>query len=354
MRAARAGCEERLVYKHILVPVDDTRLSIDTAVRAVQFAKSIGARVTFFHARADFGATDEGGLARLMAPGEYAQQAPGVAPAVIARAEASARAAEVAFESVARTSDHPYEGIVETARERGCDLIFMASHGRRGFRELFLGSQTQKVLAHATVSVLVSSVEANDPAPEMTAALNIIKGEHRSMAAAVDAFKRLLAQSGQKEQTLDVPLARAILRYYRAFPEALHHPKEEEYVFARLKQRSPEAATLIGTLQTQHQQEHALIGSIEAALDSYAASPGETALAPLEAANDRYAEFLWKHMRLEESAVLPECQQHLTEEDWVAIAAAFEHNGDPRFDQEVEAGYEKVFAHLMRLASQGA
>ena len=67
-----------MVYRHILVPVDDSRLSIDTASKAVEFAKSIGARVTFFHARADFGATDDGALTRVMSPGEFAEQAVGV------------------------------------------------------------------------------------------------------------------------------------------------------------------------------------------------------------------------------------------------------------------------------------
>jgi nucleotide-binding universal stress UspA family protein/hemerythrin-like domain-containing protein len=340
------------VYRHILVPVDDSRLSIDTASKAVEFAKSIGARVTFFHARADFGATDDGALTRVMSPGEFAEQAAGVAPAVLARAEASARAAGIECESVARTSNRPYEGIIDTARERGCDLIFMASHGRRGFRDLFLGSQTQRILAHTTISVLVCSVESNDPAPEMTAAINIIKGEHRSMAAAADGLRHIVAEAKKKGEALDIPLARAITRYFHTFPEALHHPKEEAYVFAKLKERAPECRALVEGLQAQHQQEHALIDAVEEALDRYQAAPGAAGLEPLAASTDRYADFLWKHMSSEENTVLPECQQHLTEGDWEVIADAFENNRDPRFDRELEAGFEKVFAHLMRLAKK--
>ena len=340
------------MYRHILVPVDDSRLSIDTASKAVEFAKSIGARVTFFHARADFSSTDEGALTRIMSPGEFVEQAAGVAPAVLARAEASARAAGIECESVARTSDRPYEGIVDTARERGCDLIFMASHGRRGFLDLFLGSQTQRVLAHTTISVLVCSVESNDPTPEMTAAINIIKSEHRSMAAAVDGMKHIVAQAKKKGEALDIPLARAITRYFHVFPEALHHPKEEEYVFARLKERAPDCTKLVDGLQAQHQQEHALIGAVEEALDRYQAAPDAAGLEPLAASTDRYADFLWKHMTSEESTVLPECQRHLTESDWQVIADAFAHNGDPRFDRELEAGFDKAFANLMRLAKK--
>jgi nucleotide-binding universal stress UspA family protein/hemerythrin-like domain-containing protein len=332
--------------------VDDTRLSIDTASKAVELARSLGARVTFFHARADFGATDAGALTRVMSPGEFEDQAEGVAPAVLARAQAAARATGVDCELIARTSDRPYESIIDTARERGCDLIFMASHGRRGFRELFLGSQTQKVLAHTTISVLVCSVESNDPAPDMTKAINIIKGEHRSMAAAVEGLKHIVAQAQQKGETLDIPLATAITDYFRAFPEALHHPKEEEYVFARLKLRAPGSAALLEGLQAQHQQEHALIDDIQQTLDRYREAPAAARLQPLAESTDRYADFLWKHMASEENTVIPECQQHLSEEDWQVIARAFENNGDPRFDREREDGFEKVFAHLMRLAKK--
>jgi nucleotide-binding universal stress UspA family protein/hemerythrin-like domain-containing protein len=345
------------VYTHILVPVDNTRLAVDTVGKAVQFAKSTGARVTFFHARADFSATDEGGLTRLIAPGDFRAEAAGSAPAVLARAEAAARAAGIAFESVARTSDRPWEAIVETARERGCDLIFMASHGRRGFREIFIGSQTQKVLAHSPVSVLVSSVESNDPTPEMTAAVSVIRGEHRSIAAAVEGLRHLVSQARQQSSALDLPLARSIVSYFKAFPESLHHPKEEEYLFARLSQRSPAAAGLLEKLRLQHQEEHGIIHELESAIERYAgASPPQdpAALAPVGEAADRYAEFLWKHMRAEESEVIPECQRHLTEEDWAGIARAFEANGDPRFDRELETGYEKVFAQLMRLAKAPA
>src|ERR1700758_4691757 len=94
--------QEPTVYRHILVPVDDSRLSIETASKAVAFAKATGARITFFHARADFGATDEGALVRVMSPTDFADQAAGSARAVLAKAEADARACGIAYESVAK------------------------------------------------------------------------------------------------------------------------------------------------------------------------------------------------------------------------------------------------------------
>jgi nucleotide-binding universal stress UspA family protein len=106
-------------------------LSIETASRAVAFAKTTGARITFFHARADFGATDAGALVRVMAPEEFADQALGNARAVLAKAEADARASAVAYES-----DRPYEGIIDTARER-----------EAGFEKMF--SRIMNLAGHA-------------------------------------------------------------------------------------------------------------------------------------------------------------------------------------------------------------
>ena len=69
--------------------------------------------------------------------------------------EKAARTARVRCEVLTVTSDFPADTIVATARKRGCDLIFMASHGRRGLRGALLGSETQKVLAEGKVPVLV-------------------------------------------------------------------------------------------------------------------------------------------------------------------------------------------------------
>lgn len=344
---------EHTVYRHILVPVDDSRLSIETASKAVAFAKGTGARITFFHARPDFGATDAGALVRSMSPSEFADQAAGNARGVLAKAEAAARAAGIVCESVAKTTDRPYEGIIDTARERACDLIFMASHGQSAIKQILLGSQTQKVLAHTTISVLICCVEANDPSPEMTAAINIIKGEHRSIAAVIDGLKYVLRRARETGETANVPLLRAMVRYFRSFPEALHHPREEEYLFPRLLARSPESGPLLEDIQSQHQREPSLISTIEEALDEYERLPSGNHLDALIKAADGYAEFIWQHMSAEEKGVLPACQESFTSDDWSQIADAFEKNGDPRFDKEREAGFAKIFSRIMNVAERG-
>lgn len=337
------------MYRHILVAVDDSDLSIDTASKAAEFAKTLGARITFFYARPDFGATDSGALVRVMSPGNFADQAAGNARAILAKAESAARAAGVDYESIAKTSDRPYEAIIDTAEELGCDLIFMASHGRHGLKELLLGTQTQKVLAHTTIPVLVAVVESNAQSMEMNTAISIIQGEHRSMSAVVHGLKHVLRQARETGQPADIRLLRAMIHYFLAFRRALHHPKEEGYLFARLRARSPKSAKLLSRLEDQHDELGVLLEALETAFSGYQAEQDAEHLDQLAQAVDRYAERQWEHTSVEEKGIWPECSAHLTNEDWKEIAHAFEENGDPRFDKEREAGFDHLFSGIMNM-----
>lgn len=338
------------MYKHILVPLDGSDLSIDTVSKAVEFATMMGARITFVHARGDFSVTDDGALTRIISPAVFVDQMAGNAKAILAKAETEARASGLVCDLVAKISDRPYEVIIDTAEECGCDLIFMASHGRRGLKGLVLGSQTQQVLAHAVIPVLVSSVESNLPFQEMNSAIAIIKGEHRSMGAVLGGLKHVLCNAKYAMDQANIKLLRAIVYYLRTFPETLHHPKEEEFLFACLRARLPESAVMLSQIEAQHHEHNGLLDAIEAALDAYEISQDQGHLNLLMAASDDYSEALWAHMSAEEKGVLPECRKHLNADDWKHIAQAFEKNGDPRFDAEREAGFDKLLARIMNLA----
>lgn len=145
------------MFKHILVPTDGSPLSVDTVKRALAFAKEAGAKVTFFFARPDYPVAfyGEGALIDPTTPEKFAEMAEGQAQEILGRAEALAREAGVPCATVSNVSDVPYQAIIDAASDAGCDLIFMASHGRRGFTGLLLGSETQKVLTHSTIPVLV-------------------------------------------------------------------------------------------------------------------------------------------------------------------------------------------------------
>lgn len=145
------------MFKHILVPTDGSQLSGDTVKRAIEFAKETSARITFFFAKPDYPVAfyGEGALIDPTTPDKFAEMAEQQAREILAANEASAKAAGVSSASLTSISDIPYEAIIAAAEEVKADLIFMASHGRRGISGLLLGSETQKVLTHSKIPVLV-------------------------------------------------------------------------------------------------------------------------------------------------------------------------------------------------------
>ena len=145
------------MFKHILVPTDGSELSRATAQRAISFAKEAGARVTVFFAKPEYPIAyfGEGALIDPTTPEKFAELADQQATEYLGEIEKQCDAAGVECTTIAATSDVPYEAIIDAAEESGCDLIFMASHGRRGISGFLLGSETNKVLTHSKVPVLV-------------------------------------------------------------------------------------------------------------------------------------------------------------------------------------------------------
>ena len=145
------------MFKHILVPTDGSELSREAVRRAVAFAKEAGARVTAFYAKPEYPVTyyGEGALIDPTTPEKFAELAEQQARQVLDFVVQACDVAGVACTTLSLTSDVPYEAIIQAAEQSGCDLIFMASHGRRGFSGLLLGSETNKVLTHSKVPVLV-------------------------------------------------------------------------------------------------------------------------------------------------------------------------------------------------------
>ena len=145
------------MFKHILIPTDGSVLSRNAAVAGVKLARALGARVTGL-----FAAPPATPLVyRDFLPVGYGK--PQDNAALIKRAAQrhlevigrAAKAAGVRCETVSVIDDFPADAILSQAKKRGCDLIFMASHGRRGLRGALLGSETQKVLAGSSRPVLV-------------------------------------------------------------------------------------------------------------------------------------------------------------------------------------------------------
>lgn len=142
------------MYKHLLVPTDGTKLSDHAVKEATTLAKTLGAKVTLFH------------VAPMQIWPVYAESAVVMQVSQEDFRVETRRNAEKLLEKAAKRagtpvathfvlSDLPYEAIVKAAAKLKCDLIVMASHGRRGLSGFLLGSETQKVLTHSKVPVLV-------------------------------------------------------------------------------------------------------------------------------------------------------------------------------------------------------
>lgn len=143
------------MFKHILIPTDGSDLSNIAITHGVKFAKEINAKITgltvtapyHYYAAETFQPTDT--------LDQYVAEMKTVAERNLNVLKEAAAQAGVACELVHSTSEHPYEEIVNTAQDHGCDVIFQASHGRRGVRALLMGSETNKVLTHTRIPVLV-------------------------------------------------------------------------------------------------------------------------------------------------------------------------------------------------------
>lgn len=145
------------MYRHILVPTDGTELSYESAEHALALAKSLGARVTAIHVMPEYlaPAFAESPTFVQRSYEEFVNTTEADATRALDAVTTAAKDAGVEC-SVVRVRDaQPYRHIIDTAAKSDCDLIFMASHGRRGLSALLLGSETSKVLTHTRIPVLV-------------------------------------------------------------------------------------------------------------------------------------------------------------------------------------------------------
>jgi nucleotide-binding universal stress UspA family protein len=146
------------VFRHILVPTDGTGLSLGAARAAMALARKHGAKVTAIHVIPPWTppmAPEGVYYPDSYSPREYRKATEAEAKRALAKVEALAKRSRVRCDAVFVTDDAPWEAIIGAVRRRKCDLVVMASHGRRGIAGLLLGSETTKVLTHSRVPVLV-------------------------------------------------------------------------------------------------------------------------------------------------------------------------------------------------------
>lgn len=144
------------MYRKILLPTDGSALCDSAAQKGIEFAKFAGAGIVAFHAipATSYLIYTEAGPSDVLAE-QFERDARVRGERLVEALKSRAGEAGVPCETLLLTNDHPWEGIIEAATTAGCDLIFMASHGRRGLSAMLLGSETARVLTHTKVPVMV-------------------------------------------------------------------------------------------------------------------------------------------------------------------------------------------------------
>jgi len=183
----------------------------------------------------------------------------------------------------------------------------------------------------------------------LNSALAIIRDEHRSLAAVVHGLRYLVREMRERNAKPNFRLLWAMMFYLDEFPEKMHRPKENAYLFAKLRQRTHEADAVVAELERQHTAGATQLRDLELALGHYEGGMPD-GLDRFSAAVEKFGEETLKHMALEESTVIPLARKHLTAEDWSEIGAAFSENGDPRFDAETDLECRDLFSRIVNLA----
>jgi nucleotide-binding universal stress UspA family protein len=144
-----------IMHKHILIPTDGSDLSKDAVQYGVALAKAVNAKVTGITVSTPFHvlAVDPDMLTDTSE--SYKKRIATIATKYLEQIKESAAEVGVSCDTVHVEHEHPFQAIIDGAKTNGCDLIVMASHGRRGISAIVLGSETVKVLTHSTIPVLV-------------------------------------------------------------------------------------------------------------------------------------------------------------------------------------------------------
>lgn len=149
------------MYKHILIPTDGSEPSQQAVKHGLSLAKALDAKVTAMTATLSYDASTLWEAAISKTPESYERRVKERAAKIISQVSAAAEIAGMEVDTAVVRTDHPWQAIVDMAAARNCDLIVMASHGWKGVAAVFLGSETQKVLAHSKVPVLVHRMESS-------------------------------------------------------------------------------------------------------------------------------------------------------------------------------------------------
>ena len=178
-------------------------------------------------------------------------------------------------------------------------------------------------------------------------ALALLKDEHRSLSAVVHAMQYLSKQMVQGKEP-NQKLLGSIAHYILQFPEKLHHPAEDKFIFAPLRAKTQESKDVLDALESEHAAGEDRAAKMSVALNQLAAH-AQGAVEHFAQAVDDYARFYWAHMMAEETIVLPLAERVLDEMEWVAAAEGFAANHDPMYGPDTANEFDALFKRIVYL-----
>jgi hemerythrin-like domain-containing protein len=180
-------------------------------------------------------------------------------------------------------------------------------------------------------------------------ALRVIQAEHMALSAMLRSLTMLIEQARHRGGPPPFGVLRAMLFYIDEFPERLHHPKESELLFPKVRERRPDLGDVLATLEDDHQLGEASARELQHRLLAFELL-GEPRREAFEAAAARYVDRYLRHMALEESTILPAARAALTAADWTELDAAFEANRDPLAGHDPSGEYAPLFKLIVNTA----
>ncbi|TDN69740.1 hemerythrin domain-containing protein [Paraburkholderia sp. BL10I2N1] len=182
--------------------------------------------------------------------------------------------------------------------------------------------------------------------PVARRAIQTIIREHQQLSAVINGMMRFVDSLDTSAHAPGPMVMRAMLYYIREYPEKVHHPKEDKYLFMRLRLRTNELDDVIDELESQHVQGEARVQSLERGLMQYEVD-GDSAIPELRKMVEEYAAFYGNHRRLEEEVVLPAALRCLTTAGWIELDEAFGANRDPFDSRELETDLDHLYSMIV-------
>lgn len=172
-----------------------------------------------------------------------------------------------------------------------------------------------------------------------------IETEHRNLARVLKSLEAIAERAGSAQRDDDIDRLFDICQYVRVFPDAIHHPKEDRYVFGPLRTEVPEHHELLDKVQGQHEACTEHTERLYLTVQAYA--EGKATPETLKQVVRDYLHFQFEHMRLEEREVLPLAEKFLDPKILTGASRAFASHGDPLFGENLEAGFKALHDRIV-------